>query len=472
MPNPPSGYTGPFNDMYTNSYNGAQGIMAPPNTPLVHGYIRPDGRLTYGYDGAEGTLPGNVPGPMTSPNPTPNPNPTPTPNTPPPSGSDNMWQNYWSQMMQWIQNGAQGPMPMPQWNTGTNNTPTTGSGQDTTNVPNSDRPANMLNQEVGSWVGAGGLGGTGQGTSSGDPNAGGDNSGASGSANPQSGLGHPDTPSEMSQAHTQSVQNAIDNPNMAGLVSAIGMGLGLTVGQPISGVQTVGNQINSQIGLPTQKQLALALVNQEQRAQNLQMMQDFMTARAQQNIAAAGSGISAGPGPNESQVNAVNDQMNTSDPMAQAAAQVADNASFSESAAAVSGISPGDPQAAGTAAAGAGAGDGGSGDSVVCTELYAKGHMTKEVYDADVAFAKKYIPAITVRGYHWWGVPLVERMRRHRLVMAAAKILVRPWTDLVTKRLSVASVLGLVLIPVGVLICTVIGAFVKQKDVSKLYGAA
>jgi len=120
-----------------------------------------------------------------------------------------------------------------------------------------------------------------------------------------------------------------------------------------------------------------------------------------------------------------------------------------------------------------GGGDGGS-SRVICTELYKQGKLDRELYRMDVVYTAKYLSPITVRGYHYWAVPMVVKMRSSTLLtnvfeyltIARAKEIahiVKP------QEYKKRSVLGYIIKNVGEAICYSIGLFTDQKDWTVLY---
>jgi hypothetical protein len=49
---------------------------------------------------------------------------------------------------------------------------------------------------------------------------------------------------------------------------------------------------------------------------------------------------------------------------------------------------------------------------VICTYFKDKGRLSRDLWLTDLKWTAKNISPITVRGYHWWAVPAVERMRK------------------------------------------------------------
>ena len=120
-----------------------------------------------------------------------------------------------------------------------------------------------------------------------------------------------------------------------------------------------------------------------------------------------------------------------------------------------------------------GGGDGSS-SRVICTELYKQGKLDRELYRMDVVYTAKYLSPITVRGYHYWAIPMVVKMKSSTLLtnvfeyltIARAKEIahiVKP------KEYKDRSVLGYLIKNVGEAICYSIGLFTDQKDWTVLY---
>jgi len=120
-----------------------------------------------------------------------------------------------------------------------------------------------------------------------------------------------------------------------------------------------------------------------------------------------------------------------------------------------------------------GGGDGSS-SRVICTELYKQGKLDRELYRMDVVYTAKHLSPITVRGYHYWAVPMVVKMRSSTLLtnvfeyltIARAKEIahiVKP------QEYKKRSVLGYIIKNVGEAICYSIGLFTDQKDWTVLY---
>jgi len=130
----------------------------------------------------------------------------------------------------------------------------------------------------------------------------------------------------------------------------------------------------------------------------------------------------------------------------------------------------------GTATSAGKDGNSGSGDSdrVICTELYKQGKLNRELYRMDVMYTARHLSDTTVRGYHYWAIPMVTRMRTSTfltnvfkyLTVARAKeiaYIVKP------EKHKERSLLGYLIKNIGEAICFSIGIFVMQKDWTVLY---
>ncbi len=130
----------------------------------------------------------------------------------------------------------------------------------------------------------------------------------------------------------------------------------------------------------------------------------------------------------------------------------------------------------GTATSAGKDGNSGSGDSdrVICTELYKQGKLNRELYRMDVMYTARHLSDTTVRGYHYWAIPMVTRMRTSTfltnffkyLTVARAKeiaYIVKP------EKHKKRSLLGYLIKNIGEAICFSIGIFVMQKDWTVLY---
>lgn len=129
----------------------------------------------------------------------------------------------------------------------------------------------------------------------------------------------------------------------------------------------------------------------------------------------------------------------------------------------------------GNVAGGIGDAVGGIFGSVVCTELFRQGIMSKELYANDVSYALKHMEHRTLTGYRYWGIPVVELMRKSKVVTRIAAFFA------INRAHYIASIygnipykkhkafIGRIINAVGVPMCNLISVFVTPKDWKVLY---
>ena len=61
--------------------------------------------------------------------------------------------------------------------------------------------------------------------------------------------------------------------------------------------------------------------------------------------------------------------------------------------------------------------------SVICTELFRQGYLAKEIFEADGAYAKKFVSGGVSSIYHFWAKPLVRLMQKSNFITQ----IVRPY---------------------------------------------
>lgn len=113
-----------------------------------------------------------------------------------------------------------------------------------------------------------------------------------------------------------------------------------------------------------------------------------------------------------------------------------------------------------------------SGSKVICTELARQGLITKDDYSLCIAYSSDYLNEKHFRGYHFWAVNVVRRMRKSKKWTALFRSLAQARVEHIAWRYgdsSRGSRLGWVLCAVGEPICFGIGALVGQQDWRKLY---
>jgi hypothetical protein len=63
----------------------------------------------------------------------------------------------------------------------------------------------------------------------------------------------------------------------------------------------------------------------------------------------------------------------------------------------------------------------------LCTVIYEMGFISKEVYDADVRYARRHMSRVTREGYDVWAYPLSNRIRKDDLLLRLVAPYVRAW---------------------------------------------
>jgi len=180
------------------------------------------------------------------------------------------------------------------------------------------------------------------------------------------------------------------------------------------------------------------------------------------------------------ETSAANAAADTGNPNAQASAEADATAAASANADAASAEAAA-ADAAATAATGTAAdaaadadGPGADGGRVICTELYAQGLLDKNLYLLDVLHTDAYISPITVRGYHFWAIPLVKKMRNNKAITnflyPLALLRAKEIAYIMDKKnYPKGSFLGRLIRLLGESVCYLIGIFVATGDYSNLY---
>ncbi|MDV7339922.1 hypothetical protein RYZ26_09975 [Terasakiella sp. A23] len=126
----------------------------------------------------------------------------------------------------------------------------------------------------------------------------------------------------------------------------------------------------------------------------------------------------------------------------------------------------------GSAASGAMGASGAAGQRVICTELHAQGLMADDLYKLDVAFTKRCLSPVTVRGYHLWAIPLVRKMRKNRLLTR----LIQPFATWRAKEIAYLMGArdrghfgGMMVRLIGEPLCFLLGLFCAEKNWQELY---
>lgn len=111
-------------------------------------------------------------------------------------------------------------------------------------------------------------------------------------------------------------------------------------------------------------------------------------------------------------------------------------------------------------------GDALGGGSVLCTELHRQGKLDGEVYSLDSLHGLS-VDAVTMAGYHAWGVPVAKAMSKSRVLTAVLAPFIRAWAYHMAAKMMPEKYqpngLGRVLYKLGVPLCRWIGRRVARK---------
>lgn|SRR5574337_1250626 len=110
---------------------------------------------------------------------------------------------------------------------------------------------------------------------------------------------------------------------------------------------------------------------------------------------------------------------------------------------------------------------------VICTELYRKREIDRDLYRADLDFTEKNLSAVTVRGYHVWAIPAVKIMRKRPALRAVIKAVAIARAEEIGYQVGLRSkpnYFGKLVRLIGEPACFVIGLFADTRDTSILYG--
>lgn len=110
--------------------------------------------------------------------------------------------------------------------------------------------------------------------------------------------------------------------------------------------------------------------------------------------------------------------------------------------------------------------------SVVCTELYRSGIMPYYLYKKDVEYAHNYMSKTTLRGYRFWGVPLVKLMRKYFWIKKlVAPVAITRARYIARETGFLGTIGGFLIRTIGEPACWVLGNFVKERNLLELYSA-
>lgn len=101
---------------------------------------------------------------------------------------------------------------------------------------------------------------------------------------------------------------------------------------------------------------------------------------------------------------------------------------------------------------------GGGGMSVICTELYCQGWMDRATYEADARFGAT-LPREVIFGYHRFGIPIANAMRKSRTLTAVLAWPILKWAKEMRSRVEGGrgSIIGKLIMAIGLPICRMAG---------------
>ena len=98
--------------------------------------------------------------------------------------------------------------------------------------------------------------------------------------------------------------------------------------------------------------------------------------------------------------------------------------------------------------------------SMICTELYRQGLISKEIYQADSAFGDT-LSKTTMKGYQTWAAPIVASMQRSETFTKVVYVLAKPWFTEMAYQMGMEtedSKVGRTMMKVGIPLAWTIGA--------------
>jgi hypothetical protein len=110
------------------------------------------------------------------------------------------------------------------------------------------------------------------------------------------------------------------------------------------------------------------------------------------------------------------------------------------------------------------------GGSVICTELVRQ----NDAFELDLRIEMEYVLTLsdaTVRGYRFWAVPLVKIMRKNAAVYRFVRPIAKRFMSESAARVGKGkqTLLGRILMPIGLSVCWMIGQLVGETEFYSLY---
>jgi hypothetical protein len=112
------------------------------------------------------------------------------------------------------------------------------------------------------------------------------------------------------------------------------------------------------------------------------------------------------------------------------------------------------------------------GNTVICTQMYMDGHLTRTEYVNDNRYVRNHFSYYTVNGYQFWAVPFVRLMRRNNVAYAVGKFIGVRWSKHCAAHYMPTlsrNVTGWAMTTFVAPICWLIGVFAPESDFKKLW---
>ena len=111
---------------------------------------------------------------------------------------------------------------------------------------------------------------------------------------------------------------------------------------------------------------------------------------------------------------------------------------------------------------------------VICTELYRQGKLDKELYRMDVVYTARHLSPTVVKGYHYWAIPTVQKMRNSTALTNFMLYFTLKRAEEIAHivnptKYPKTSITGKIIKNVGEALCYGIGLFVNNSDYKVLY---
>jgi len=112
------------------------------------------------------------------------------------------------------------------------------------------------------------------------------------------------------------------------------------------------------------------------------------------------------------------------------------------------------------------------GSTVICTQLYIEGFLTREEYVADNRYVRNTFNLKTAKGYRFWAVPFVRLMRKNTLAHTVGVFVGTRWSKHMAANYlpyCKKSFTGWFFLTFIAPICYIIGCFISDTDFESLW---